>query len=281
MSKATTKRAAKRTAQPKPSAPQIEVLEENTFTLPTEPKKPSIKRREEVFTAKEYKTVRPSGTTFMMQQRGVTVYDEELDSVREICYCPNEPSVYKDDQSERSVRESIIFRDGRLFAPKEKPNLIRFMDLHPDNVKNGGKVFDVIDKKAKAKKDLSGELMKAEAVLLVRDKTFEELLSVALALGINVDRPSEEIKHDLLVQATSNPKRFIDSFDNPEVEMRARVNQASKYNIIKVAADSVRWFDTGRIIVSVPAGRNAVDVFVKYCLTEAGSSVIDEIESQL
>ena len=84
-----------------------------------------------------------------------------------------------------------------------------------------------------------------------------------------------------MVQATSNPKRFIDSFDNPEVEMRARVNQASKYNIIKVAADSVRWFDTGRIIVSVPAGRNAVDVFVKYCLTEAGSSVIDEIESQL
>jgi hypothetical protein len=288
MSSTTQKRAAKKSVQRTPSPAYVPVEQKDLEPdyIPEEPKaaKPvatPMRRNEVVFKAKEYKVLKPSGATFMMQQSGVTVYDEKTDSVREIRYCPNEPSVFRDKQSPNSVRESVIFRDGRIFVPKEKPNLLAFLDLHPGNKANNGSVFAVVDKKAKARQDVSAELIKAEAILLIRDKSFEELLSVAVALGINVDRPAEEVKHDLLVEATARPKVFIDSFDNPEVEMRAKVKQAAKYNILKITKDAVRWFDSARIIISIPAGRDPIDVFVKYCMTEAGSAIMTEIDKQM
>lgn len=59
----------------------------------------------------------------MLPQKGVTIYDKENDTVREIRYCPNEPSIFVDEQSENAVKQSVIFERGRLFIPREKPNL--------------------------------------------------------------------------------------------------------------------------------------------------------------
>ena len=62
----------------------------------------------------------------MLPQKGVTVYDPEKDTVREIRYCPNEPSIFVDEQSDNARREAVVFNDGRIFVPKDKPNLRAF-----------------------------------------------------------------------------------------------------------------------------------------------------------
>jgi hypothetical protein len=98
---------------------------------------------------------------------------------------------------------------------------------------------------------------------------------------MNVDRPIAEVKHDLLLKAKSNPKTFIESFDNPVVSMKSMVKQAGDYQIINLAHDGVKWFDTNKLIVSVPAGQDPTDVFVRYCMTEAAAPVVAEIERQL
>ncbi len=116
---------------------------------------------------------------------------------------------------------------------------------------------------------------------MLRTKELDELLSVALAYGMDIDRPIAEVKHDLLVKAKKSPKEFIESFDNPVVAMKSKVRQAVSYQIIKADNDAVKWFDTNKIIVSVPAGQDPVDVFVRYCMTEAAAPVVAEIERQL
>jgi len=63
--------------------------------------------------------------------------------------------------------------------------------------------------------------------------------------------------------------------------MRAKISQASKYQIISVSQDGVRWFDTNKLIVSVPAGKDPMDVMVRYCLTDAATPVVKELERQL
>ena len=56
---------------------------------------------------------------------------------------------------------------------------------------------------------------------------------------------------------------------------------SNKYQVLKLDPDGVKWFDSGKLIVSVPAGKDPVDVAVRYLLTEAAVSVVEEIDRQL
>ena len=143
MSETTTKRSPGR---PKAAAPK-----------PAAPKKRNIKRKEKVINHAEYEIISGGGVVFMLPQKGVTVYDEEKDTVRELRYCPNEPSIWRDEQSDNAVKKSVVFDNGRLFVPKDKPNLRIFMDKHPGNKVNGGSIFKQVDKRKDAEVELQRE----------------------------------------------------------------------------------------------------------------------------
>lgn len=252
----------------------------STETKKSETKKVSIRRQESENKTVEY-VANNSGAVFMLMQSGVTIYDKEENRIREIRYCEREHSIYKDEQSDNSVKTPVIFRMGRIFVTPDKPNLLAFLEAHPENKSNGGSRFERVDKQKKAEVNLDDEFLMVDAVSLIRTKELDDLLAVALSFGIDVDRPVSEIKHDLLQKAKKSPKVFIQSFDNPVVTMKAMAKQAQNFQIISALPDSIRWHDTNKIIISVPAGQDPIDVFVRYCLTEAASPVVTEIERQL
>ncbi|MAO24133.1 MAG: hypothetical protein CMJ25_25560 [Phycisphaerae bacterium] len=248
---------------------------------PLKRKTPLIKRKEQELQNAEYEIPRGGGVVFMLPQKGVTIYDKENDTVREIRYCPNEPSIYVDEQSENAVRQSVTFRNGRLFVPKQKPNLKLFLDNHPANSVNGGNTFKEVNKKRDAEKELEKEFLTTDAVALVRDSDLQELLPIAMYFKVNINSPVSEIRYNLLRIAKSKPKEFIESFDSPQVKTRSTIQQAKEYQMINVKADGVYWFDSNSLIVSVPVGKDPVDVMVRFCLTERGASVIDDLEDRL
>jgi hypothetical protein len=265
----------------KPAAPAVdEMSTDSVAPTSVKPSKTKIKRKEVQYEAREFKALQ-SQATFMLMQSGVTVYDKDQNKVREIRYCERENSIYKDEQAPNSVKSPVIFRMGRLFVPKTKPNLMNFLMMHPANSANGGSMFELIDEQKKKEVSLDKEFMVNDAINLLRTKDLDDLFSVAVAYGMDVDRPVAEIKHDLLVKAKKDPAGFIESFDNPSVAMKSKIKMADKYNVIKLSADGVRWFDSNQLIVSVPAGKDPLDVFVRYCLTEAAVPVVEEIDRQL
>ena len=244
------------------------------------PKKTKIRRKENLSQTYEYET-QNGGAVMMLMQSGVTVFDKETSTVREIRYCENEHSIWKDEQSDRSVKSPVIFRMGKLFVNPQQPNLKMYLDLHPDNKANGGNKFELVDNVKKVEIDIDKEFLVNDAISMLRTKELDELLAVALAYGMDIDRPIAEVKHDLLLKAKSAPKTFIESFDNPVVAMKSKIRQAISYQIINAKSDAVSWFDTNKHIISVPAGQDPVDVFVRYCMTEAAAPVVAEIERQL
>ena len=239
----------------------------------------SVRREEKKSQVLEFKTVKKSGALFVMQQKAVTIIEDG--KTREIRYCPDEPSVYRDNQDRESRRAPIMFVEGRLFVRPDQPNLAEYLSLHPGNKANGGNTFYLVDEAKEKNIDLNKEYLVVDAISMIRTKQLDELLAVATALNINIDRNVDEIKHDLLVFAKKNPQSFIDSFDNPIVEMKAKLRQANKYQIIKLSDDGVRWFDAGKLILSVPAGKDPLDVMMRWCLTETAAPVVAEIEKQL
>jgi len=249
---------------------------------PVQAKKSSVvRRKQEVLLNAEYEVVNAGGIVTMLPQKGVTVYDEENDTVREIRYCPNEPSIWADEQGEKARKEAVVFRDKKLFVPRDKPNMRKFMDIHPMNTANGGNLFRQIDKKRDAEKELQQEFLLNDAISMVRDKSIEELLPVAIFFGFSVDSPTSEIRFNLLNIAKKKPGEFIQSFDNPQVQARSVVKQASDYQFISLKPNGAYWFDSNQLIVSVPAGQDPLDVLTRYCLTERGASVLSDLESKL
>lgn len=275
-----TKPSARRGRKPAAKPAEQTTVEQSAAPTAVSTSKPKVKRQEVKYEAREFKALQ-SQATFMLMQSGITVYDEEKDMVREIRYCERENSIWRDEQAPNSVKTPVIFRMGRLFVPKTKPNLMKFLTMHPGNKANGGSSFEIIDQLKKKEVSLDQEFLVNDAINLLRTKELDDLLAVAAAYNMDVDRPFAEIKHDLLLKAKKDPAGFIQSFDNPSVAMKAKLRMAQKYNIIKMDRDAIRWFDTNNMIISVPAGQDPVDVFTRYCLTEAAVPIVEEIDRQL
>ena len=248
---------------------------------PAAPKRPTFIRDETDNGRKEFEVLGGGGIVYMLPQQGETVYDKETDSIREIRYCPNENSIWSDEQGQAAVKKSVIFRNGRIFVDERQPNLRRFLELHPGNVANGGTKFKEVNKKVDAEKELQKEFMVTDAVAMVRDTDITELFAVALYFKVNINAPTAEIRHNLLRIAKSKPKEFIESFDSPTVRTRAVIKQAADYQIIKLDRSACKWFDSNTQIVSVPVGQDPTDVLTRFCLTEKGSTVLADIQDRL
>lgn len=221
------------------------------------------------------------GIWFKLKQTNITVFDEETQRVRQLRYSPNEMSVWADEQGDNIIREQIIFQNKNLSVPPTKPNLAKYLDLHPDNRANGGKHFQLVNTESNAEAEVADEFVTLDAVMLVREKSIDELLPVAMYLGINVNQKNIEIKRELLLEAKSNPKRFIDMFDNPQVNTRSTIMSAIDFQIVRADGDGLKWFDSGKLIVATPAGQDTLDTATRFCLSERGGTVYEEIERQL
>ena len=116
---------------------------------------------------------------------------------------------------------------------------------------------------------------------MVRDKSIDELIPVAMYLGIDTGQKNMEIKRELLMQAKSNPKRFIEMFDNPVVKIKSTIISAVDFQILKADSEGMKWFDSNKLIVSTPSGQDTIDVTTRFCLSEKGAIVFEEIERLL
>ena len=139
----------------------------------------------------------------------------------------------------------------------------------------------LVDTEKKAEVSLEKEFEVLDAVAMVRDKSIDELLPVAMYLGIDTNQKNMEIKRELLREAKGNPKRFVEMFDNPVVKTRSVIMSAVDFQILKADNDGLKWYDSNGLIVSTPAGQNTLDIATRFCLSEKGATVYEEIERQL
>ena len=228
-----------------------------------------------------FNIIKGGGIWYKLPQNNITIFDKEKGYNREIRYCPAERSVYRDEQSEVARREQIVFRDGLLSVPETDPILLEYLRLHPDNKVNGGKRFNEVNNEVDAEKELEREFMLHDAIAKIKVSGIDELIPVALSYGISADLSSIEIKRALLQQAKGNPEKFMQSFNNPMVKMRADVVTALDFQILKQSVDGMYWYDSNTLIMPTPVGQDTLDVFVRFLTTDKGNPVRNEIESQL
>tara|TARA_R110002074_G_scaffold160473_1_gene317989 strand:- start:30918 stop:31733 length:816 start_codon:yes stop_codon:yes gene_type:complete len=259
------------TAQPKTMPTQAKAKKSLVKrNLPDQNKQPSI-----------YETGSGGGVWLRIPNANLSIYDEDTGTVRGIRYCPQEPTIFTDEQSDAARVEHVIIENKVLAVPYTKPNLVAFMDAHPANRANGGNLFFQADKGEDIQEELENVFAETDAIQLIKSRPLEELLPVAMALNINTNLEDLSIKRALVVQARANPVHFLSLIDSPMVVARSVVMQAFDFQIIEERHGAVVWFDTGKTIVSIPAGVSKADVVTRFVMTDKGSAVLEELEKQL
>lgn len=160
--------------------------------------------------------------SFVLQSRDTQTkrllhFDEKLKKNRSLRYASNQTSPFQDEQDENAILEAIVFEDGVLQVPSTNPVLYDFLKLHPGH----GEVFYEWDPSKDAEERLKNEELVLDAKIAARSLSPDKMASVIRVFtGKNTDKMSvSELKWDIMQIAEDYTQDFLDSLDDPELEI--------------------------------------------------------------
>tara|TARA_R100001198_G_scaffold84439_1_gene58326 strand:+ start:523 stop:1281 length:759 start_codon:yes stop_codon:yes gene_type:complete len=179
------------------------------------------------FVDKFYRLKRDSAPlSFMLASRNsrrfpLLHFDETEGVNKPLRYARNQRSPFEEEQDGNAILEPIVFEDGVLFVPKQNQVLQKFLYLHPQN----GSIFEEVDSARDAADELEIVELELEAQIVAKNLNLEKLLSVSrILLGTGVDKMSTtEIKRDILLYAKQEPQDFIETLNDPMLELQDTV----------------------------------------------------------
>lgn len=261
------------------------------------PAQKAIKQKSDL-KAKSYRLLNDrAGMAFMLKvgRKGdLLVYDESVGYNRAIKHCPNEKSIFQDEQSDYAIVVPLIFESGYLETKPTEIQTQRFLDAHPDNAINGGGLFEEVNDEKEAQNDIVKEELVLDIKQAIRDKEKEKdgiyaLESLTAVLKGSVaavrDMSKSEMKREIYKFVDENPYRFVDNkgnvniFDDESVNRKYLTLRAISEGVITVAPNnrSVMWGNDKSVIINVPLGIKPVEHFSDYLSTDEGMLILDEI----
>ena len=151
------------------------------------------------------------------RRKPLLYFDEEKGINRPLRYARNQKSPFEDEQDGNAIMEPIIFEDGFLHVERSNQVLQEFLSYHPGE----GHIFEEINEAKDAAEELHFQEVILDAQLLARDMSMSKLEMVCRVLmGARADNMSTaELKRDVLVYARNYPEDFIDTLNDPALQM--------------------------------------------------------------
>ena len=200
---------------------------------------------------------------------------------REIKYCENQKTIFTDEMKGPQRLSHISFRDGKLFVPKEKQTLQKFLAVHPDN----GKRFAEYNPVQIAENDLSFIELEIEALNTATQIDVDHAEAILRSeIGNKVSNmTSKELKRDLLLFARNNPELFLELANDENINIRNVGIKATEMNLITLSNDqrTFTWASTGRKLLTVPFDENPYSALAAWFKTDEGVEVYQTIEKRL
>jgi len=226
-------------------------------------------------------TIGENPITFLLRTRGLLWFDKSKGYEREIKYCENQNTIFKDEMKGPERLSHIVFRDGNLFVPKEKQILQRFLAYHPDN----GLKFKENNPVKIAENDIDYLNMEIEAMNLALTIDVDQAEAILRSeMGNKVSSmTSKELKRDLLLFARANPQLFLELAKDDNISIRNVGIKAVENGIIKLSSDNrtFMWGSNDRKLITVPFDENPYSALAAYFKTDEGIEVYQTVEKKL
>jgi hypothetical protein len=269
-----------------PTLPTLEAVATNALK-----EKVKLKDRptDKVYKLKKYQPL--SFTLNVGRSKTLIVWDHKTQRSRAIRHCPNEKSIFLDDQSKDiAVVEPIVFVRGFLNTTGKEGYTQNFIEIHP----KFGILFELVNAEADAEELVSLEDTIIDIKQAIRKKSgseggIEKLRAIVSVLnsdpGGAAKMTPSELRFSAYEAVNANPNRFIDDnkkitiFDDDDIKRTAMAQHAFLAGVIQVSPNGrqVLWADNKSAICNVPIGMNYMKIFSEFLSTEEGINVCAEL----
>jgi len=223
-----------------------------------------------------------SPLTYKIKSSNIIWFDEKEGVNKEIRYATNQKSLFVDEQDGFAKLEHIIFADGTLYVPRNKPLLQQLLSVyHPGkDIK-----YEEIDFVKEAVDEIDLIELELEALKLVQELDIEHLEAVLRTeIGSEVtSMSSKEIKRDCYMFARNEPKLFIEVANDEDIKLRNLANRCVEAGIVKLTDDNTvfKWVTNSKKIMTVPFDEHPYAAFARFLKTDEGVDVMKAIEKKL
>lgn len=254
-----------------------------------------------VYNEKSYRLLDSrSCEAFLLQvgrDRRLLFFDEKAGYNRAIRHCPNEKSIFIDEQSDHALVEPIIFYGGILDVKKEDQTTQKFLEAHPANSVNGGVWFEEINEEVEATEDIEIEELIIDIKQAIKTKALEKdgvfalemVASVLKNFAVEIGKyQSSELKRMIYQYVDMDPFLFlndakaVDIFDDEYTQRKYLVLRSISEGVIKKSPSrkAMVWAKDGKVIATAPQGIDLIEYFTDYLSSDEGILVIEEIKKR-
>jgi len=210
-------------------------------------------------------------------------FDEEQGINRPLRYARNQKSPFEDEQDGNAILEPVVFEDGMLVVPRENQVLQQFLHYHPSN----GTLFEEVDEAKDAQEELEIVEKEIEALIIAKGLEVDKLISVCRVLmGNHVDKLTiPQLKRDILIYAKTNPEDFLDTVNDPMLELQDEVRRffLNGYLVYKNNNKDV-YFNlpsNKKKLISIPFGEDADYTVATFMQSDNGLEIYKHLSNRL
>ena len=249
---------------------------------------------------KTYKLVKGTPLSYMIKtgrDGNLLVWDEGKQAEVPIRHCPNDKSIYLEEQGDFAVVQEVVFVNGVLMVDSTKQSTQKFLDAHPHNKANGGRLFEEVNTAKEAEELIAETELRTIINMAIISKSKEEdgineLEAVVAVLGNSYDKilqmGVEELKRELYKEADRDPYQFVDDFGNVTIfddiliKTKYLILKAQKLGVIEKtrSGNAMKWRN-GDTFYTAPAGIKVLDGLAEFLGTDDGILVAGQIKKNI
>jgi hypothetical protein len=227
--------------------------------------------------SKGYQTKYPQSVSLPAIMR-VHIQDEKGDvKVRKVRYCPNETSIFFDEQDPKSEAKKIKFIGGlRTVDTDMEPNCWKIMELVDLNLSKDNRnhkkpaIFERYDPAAKHKAQLKQKEVANKNIEKFFTLNEDEKEAVAVAMGIRtIEVAAPTWQMELYKKAEENHTIFAD-LAKSNLRVAIIANKAIRYKIVEYKGQKWMWGSTELCIA--PKGITQREALLNKLETEAATT---------
>jgi hypothetical protein len=212
-------------------------------------------------------------------------FNEETGVNEPLRYARNQKSPFENEQDGNAILEPIVFEDGMLSVGKENQVLQQFLALHPSN----GFVFEEIDKERDAAAELEWVEYELEAQIEAKKitKDISKLTQICRVLMGNAveNMTTAELKRDILVYAKNNPDDFLDTLNDPMLELMDDVYQFFNTSLLTLKNSSKDVYynlpNNKKKMLTVPFGEDVNFIVASFMQSDDGLEVYKLLKNKI
>jgi hypothetical protein len=250
-----------------------------------------MKAKKEQYKAKSYRLKGDQAPLSYMlssrhSQRSPLLYFDEKTGVNEpLRYARNQKSPFENQQDGNAILEPIVFEDGMLSVSKENQVLQKFLELHPSN----GYVFEEINKERDAASELEQVEFELEAQLEAKKVTTDlsKLTQVCRVLMGNAveNMTTAELKRDILVYAKNYPDDFLDTINDPMLELMDDVYQFFNLSLLTIRNNGKDVYynlpNNKKKMLTIPFGEDPNFIVASFMRSDDGLEVYKLLKNKI